>query len=236
MALPLEILSGTSDTFFTDGYLLLDKDESPISKSELEELNYLVSNGVENWVEIRPGHKLGNHHCFGVFLVYPDDQGFPVARFPISSKVVNIINSPVMQNLYQALLETQERIFCRRVQVNRLKEGDRIGAHNDMYADSDLMLSVILHLDGHYEGGEFILRSMLTKELITLKPKPGSLLILNPRADHCVETVTKGDRKTLVAFVSTYDGPMRPFPKKPLKQRVIGKLKRVYASMAKKAK
>jgi hypothetical protein len=81
-----------------------------------------------------------------------------------------------------------------------MKEGVELKSHTDQHTDPSIQYATILYLNDDYVDGELVFK----KKNITLKPKPGSLIIFpgNDEFEHGVNFVGKGPiRYVLVGFI-----------------------------------
>jgi hypothetical protein len=84
--------------------------------------------------------------------------------------------------------------------IQRMKEGVELKSHTDQHTDPSIQYATILYLNDDYVDGELVFK----KNNITLKPKPGSLIIFpgNDEFEHGVNFVGKGPiRYVLVGFI-----------------------------------
>lgn len=120
----------------------------------------------------------------------------------VHKKVLNTINNLVsLKNFY---VEKNEEIQFTKYQV-----GDYFDWHTDTAYDSDDITekiknrtySIVIQLNNQYEGGDFLYEDTNTKEINVLKKEKGSIFLFNSSIKHKVDTITKGTRYSLVAWL-----------------------------------
>lgn len=120
----------------------------------------------------------------------------------IHMKVLDTINGLVsLKNFY---VEKNEEI-----QFTKYQTGDYFDWHIDTIYDSDNITekvknrtySIVIQLNDEYEGGDFLYEDTNTKEVKVLKKQKGSIFLFNSSIRHKVDTITKGTRYSLVAWL-----------------------------------
>lgn len=80
-----------------------------------------------------------------------------------------------------------------------------MGPNHKSHLIRKLSTILFLHDKNEYEGGEFKIFSSVTRDVITVEQKRGTLICFPSWMIHCVTPITKGYRKSIVAWV---EGPM----------------------------
>lgn len=115
-----------------------------------------------------------------------------------ANDLLSVLSSSKAARLFRDLVGGD--FYIRRCQVNVMSAGSYIGLHTDTDSNYDYMYSVVLQLSDNYEGGSFFIDFAGEREMITTKRH--ELLVNRCEIPHGVDTVTRGDRATLVFFLS----------------------------------
>ena len=105
--------------------------------------------------------------------------------------------------LFKSILNINDKtkIFLRRVQFNQIRKGCFVGYHLDNDSNPDYIAAVAIQFGKNYSGGKFRVHQN-KKKYIDYAPLQKSVIISNCAYPHEVTKVTKGNRKSLVFFIS----------------------------------
>lgn len=115
-----------------------------------------------------------------------------------ANELLSVLSSSKAERLFRNLVGGDFHI--RRCQVNVMSGGSFIGRHTDTDSNHDYMYSVVLQLSDNYEGGAFFVDFSGKRENISTRRH--ELLINKCEVPHGVDRITRGDRATLVFFLS----------------------------------
>lgn len=142
-------------------------------------------------------------------------MGSPVGKSPtilneFALPILQRVGSPALMHYVQGILGIQDQpLYFRRAQSHEMRNGQFIGAHVDNHADPDWDAVIILYLDADFDGGSHIIDyrdGRPNKEVFTV---PGSIMVAPVDTWHWVTPVTRGCRRSLIGFLSRYNGPNR---------------------------
>lgn len=185
-----------------DQYVMLDCKQSPLSQSEYKMAEALIDRVT--YEDVCSGDA-GDKHSLKVGR-FRRDVEYPKNINPLSSLMMEVINSKKMQLFYQQFTGF-DQVCVRRVQSNILNEGNYVGLHTDGVGDSkykgthiDYKYAIVLHFSSCYEGGDTVLYSPGGKVVVALPVY--SMLIITGALPHEVRSVRQGQRRTLAYFLS----------------------------------
>lgn len=122
---------------------------------------------------------------------------------PLSSRLEDIVCNDALWSFFSELFEG-EAFYLRRMQVNKMREDSFIGLHLDIDSNPDYLYSIVLQLGQNFSGGEFTVYNSDGIVSDKIQPALGSVIISDCTFAHEVNTVLKGDRISLVFFVSKH--------------------------------
>jgi predicted 2-oxoglutarate/Fe(II)-dependent dioxygenase YbiX len=93
-----------------------------------------------------------------------------------------------------------------------METGSFIGLHLDQDSNPDYLVAIVIQFGEKYEGGEFVLKRE-EAESISYKPQKHTTIISDCSIPHEVTRITKGNRKSLVYFLSKHEGLNRRYKK-----------------------
>ena len=122
-----------------------------------------------------------------------------VVNSPVADQILAILGTPERHAFFAALLGREK--FIRRCQVNRMVENSFIGLHLDTDSNPDYDVAVVIQLGRAFGGGEF---AVYPSEGISnvFHPTFGTVTISRCELPHEVMKVTKGERTSMVFFLS----------------------------------
>ncbi|MFT0519135.1 2OG-Fe(II) oxygenase [Pseudomonas faucium] len=124
-------------------------------------------------------------------------------NLPYSLQMKALVCQPAIMNVFNTLFDG-EAFFIRRMQVNKMKANSFIGKHLDIDSNPDYLYSIVLQLGKGFSGGAFTVYGQDGNVSRSITPALGSVVISDCTFAHEVETVTEGDRISLVFFVSKH--------------------------------
>jgi hypothetical protein len=124
-------------------------------------------------------------------------------------KNLNISSDPIYKTIYTRLdklvLEADNSLnLSGFATIQRMQTGVELKSHTDQHTDPSIKYAAILYLNDDYVNGELFFKN----KDISLRPKPGSLLIFpgNEEFEHGVKHVGEGPiRYVLVGFIKITD-------------------------------
>lgn len=122
-----------------------------------------------------------------------------VVNSPVSDQILAILGTPERHAFFAALLDREK--YIRRCQVNRMVENSFIGLHLDVDSNPDYDVAIVIQLGRAFEGGEF---AVYPREgtCNVFHPTFGTVTISRCELPHEVMKVTKGERTSMVFFLS----------------------------------
>lgn len=134
-------------------------------------------------------------------------------------KAVNEFTIPLLNNLGNAKLleyvrgvlgfDKDTELYFRRAQSHEMSPGQFIGPHVDQHADPDYDCVVILYLPSDYTGGNHVLDYQDGRPNRHFPTQAGLISIGPIDVKHWVTPVESGYRRSLVGFISRYNGENR---------------------------
>lgn len=122
---------------------------------------------------------------------------------PLSNRLEDVVCNAALWNFFSELFGG-EAFYLRRMQVNKMREDSFIGLHLDIDSNPDYLYSIVLQLGQNFSGGEFTVYNSGGIVSDKIQPALGSVIISDCTFAHEVNTVLKGDRISLVFFVSKH--------------------------------
>lgn len=184
-----------------------DDEINPLSKDEFEQLLNSCENVEKEFIEIGDaGEK--NNLMVGRFMT---DKSKPeIVENNYSNNVLNILKKKKINRLIKEITGINEHIYLRRVQYNQINEGNFVGYHLDTDSNPDYIAACVIQLGDNFGGGLYRVYQN-QKKYNDFVPSKGSLIISNCHYPHEVTKVTKGERKSLVFFISSHFGDNRRY-------------------------
>lgn len=186
--------------------------ENFISKEEIDSLFEVINKtSEEDWSKIY----LSNLKSFAKLKHGRDDIDNLVAEGKLqitqnwADKNLVISDHPVTKKIDSKLLSIVEKADSNLMingtdTLQRMYSGVQLYAHTDQDTDPSIQYAAILYLNDDYEGGELF----FDKINLTLKPKPGTLVIFpgSEKFHHGVNFVKDGPKRyVVVGFIKTKD-------------------------------
>lgn len=190
-----------ADEFSQHGALLISADELPMSETDWQQLDTILS--AMDYEKV-VGGDTGDAHSVWVGR-FVNDVNLPEHLHPMTDKVLDILMNDKMHDFFSEIIGASP-LCVRRCQANRLLEGDFIGYHVDQDTTPDYMATAIFQLSGEYQGGDFIVHHPENGDIPMNFPK-FSVLLNRGDIPHQVTSVQQGMRSTLACFFSTNFGP-----------------------------
>ena len=185
------------------GTIVLPYDNNiyPISKTDVEELTSCCHEVEKEYIEIGDaGEK--NNLLVGRFMT--DIEKPQMVNNKYSKQVLDILNSEKMISFSKKILNTQDELYIRRVQFNQIDKDCFVGYHLDTDSNPDYLVAGVIQLGSNYEGGYYRVYQK-DKTYFDYETSYGDLILSNCNYPHEVTKVTKGERKSLVFFLSKHN-------------------------------
>jgi hypothetical protein len=179
-----------------------------LSKDEIDQIfNIIDSTANEEWfIEYHANLK---NFCMQKFGRDDVDNLVAEGKFEITQnwqdKNLNIAHYPFQKDLYNRLNKLVQVAndtieLSGFATIQRMQEGVKLTAHTDQDTDPSIRYAAILYLNDEYVDGELF----FPNKDITLRPKPGEMLIFpgDKEHEHGVKHVGPGPiRYVLVGFI-----------------------------------
>ena len=177
-------------------------DINPINKNDLNNLLFFCEKVDKEFIEIGDAGE-SNNLMVGRFMT---DKEMPeIVNKEVSLKLLEILKKDNVIDLLKKILNFKNEIFYRRVQFNQINENNFVGYHLDTDSNPDYIAACVIQLGDNFEGGNYRVYQK-DKSFNDFFPRKGSFIISNCKYPHEVTKVTKGNRKSLVFFVSDHFG------------------------------
>jgi len=188
------------DCLKTEGIAIYQGDTSPIGQIEWERLEFIINN--ENLkVEVIPTDDNASEIKVARFIVEKGNMPSFVEK-NYAEEVFQIVGS----SEFIAFLEKAtgiKKLAIVRCQGNYLFKNGYIGIHSDNEHYPHYRLSVLLHFDNDYEGGEFVYYKGPRFERKVCNLSKNTVVILLGTVPHEVLKVRSGKRRTIVLFLTS---------------------------------
>ena len=145
-----------------------------------------------------------NHLLVGRFMT--DIKKPKVVNKRYSKKVIDILKENKTMTMIKKVLNTKKKLYLRRVQFNQIRKGCFVGYHLDIDSNPDYVAACVIQLGSNFKGGLYRVFQKNKKKYFDYMPSMGSLIISNCLYPHEVTKVKKGQRSSLVFFVSFNKG------------------------------
>lgn len=183
------------------GTIMLDIENNIFNEKELLILENLADSLPLEHIEVGDANE-PNFLEVGRFMV---DKITPeLVNRPKSDDALKILNSKKAQEFYQYMLGKKE-LFIRRMQYNILKKDCFVGLHLDTDSNPDYLVAIVLQFGGNFSGGDYVVYGGNLPPR-SFHPPKYSLIISDCKYEHEVTKITSGSRKSLVFFLSSYNG------------------------------
>ena len=105
--------------------------------------------------------------------------------------------------LYQAKFPKMQSKKINQIDLLKYNPGGKYEIHTDHYTTAPRHLSVIIHLNNEYEGGDLVFTDQKDKEIKRFKLEKGSIIFFpsNFMYPHGIRPITKGTRYSIVAWL-----------------------------------
>ena len=197
--------SSFSNEYINKGTMLvpLHDESNPLSEEDISQLVDCCESVDKEFVTTGDAGEKNFVHV-GRFMT--DVQKPEIVKNEYSKKVIDILSKPKLKDYIKKIVGASKEIFYRRIQFNQIDENCFVGYHLDVDSNPEYLAACVIQLGKEYEGGIYRVYQK-DKSFRDFKPKYGSLIISNCEYPHEVTKVTKGNRKSLVFFVSYSNGP-----------------------------
>lgn len=195
------------ETLRRDGSVQLDLGANPFDEATWEEIDFLTSPEQVAYERIAIGDAGEKNFTDVARFMVDIDQPTRVVSAG-SERLMELLDNPRMMGIYQELTGLEGPLCIRRCQVNILHDGGFVGLHLDTDSNPDYQHPVILQMGSKYTGGDYVVHPPNSEAKVYKLPRY-SMLVSSCWLPHEVTTVTSGERKSLVFFLSQYAGPNR---------------------------
>ena len=175
----------------------------PLTSEDIDELSNCCEKVEKEFVSIGDAGEKNFVHV-GRFMT--DIKKPEVVKNNFSEKVINILSKVTIKKFIKSVIGCDEELFYRRIQFNQIDKDCFVGYHLDKDSNPDYLAACVIQLGKDYDGGLYRVYQRSEKKYIDYKPPFASLIISNCDFPHEVTKVEKGNRKSLVFFVSKENG------------------------------
>ena len=173
---------------------------NPFTEDDIKKLAQYCNDVEKEFVEIGDAGE-PNFLRVGRFMHYKEKP--EMANNPYSKRVLDILNKVEVKEFVKKIIDTNKNIYVRRAQFNEISKNCFVGYHLDIDSNPDYIAACVIQLGNNYEGGLYRVYLKEDKNIFNdFKPNFGSLIVSDCNYPHEVTKVEKGDRKSLVFFVS----------------------------------
>ena len=180
---------------------------NPIKQEDFDHLLSYCENVDKEFIEIGDAGE-SNNLMVGRFMT--DKEKPVIVNNNFSLKLLEILNKDVVIKLLKEILGLKKNIYYRRVQYNQINENNFVGYHLDTDSNPDYIAACVIQLGDDFDGGMYRVYQK-DKSYRDFYPQKGSFIISNCNYPHEVTKVTKGQRKSLVFFISEHFGKNRRY-------------------------
>ena len=179
---------------------------NPLTENDVQELDLCCQEVEKEYVSIGDAGE-NNNLLVGRFMT--DIEKPLVVDNPYSNRVIDILKNEKMNNFIKEILNIDdEGTFLRRIQFNQIDKDCFVGYHLDTDSNPDYLTAGVIQLGKDYEGGYYRVYQK-DKSFYDYKTSYGDLILSNCKYPHEVTKVIEGQRKSLVFFISRYNGENR---------------------------
>ena len=176
---------------------------NPLTEDDVRELDLCCQKVEKEYVSIGDAGE-NNNLLVGRFMT--DIEKPLVVDNPYSNKVIDILKNEKMNDFIKKILNIgNEETFLRRIQFNQIDKDCFVGYHLDTDSNPDYLTAGVIQLGRNYEGGNYRVYQK-DKSFYDYKTSYGDLILSNCKYPHEVTKVIEGERKSLVFFISRYNG------------------------------
>lgn len=190
--------------FYEDGTVIMEIEESFFSEDDFANLESLSEKLPYEHVKIGDAGEM-NYLTVGRFMT-DVERPMSVNR-PLSDRALEIVMRDDVMEACKFLLDSSN-LYVRRMQVNCMGEGCFVGYHLDTDSNPDYKVAVVIQLGHEFEGGEYVVHGG-GRPPRHFRPTYRSVIVSNCEYPHEVTKVTKGERVSLVYFLSEHEGQNR---------------------------
>ena len=175
---------------------------NPITNNNFKDLEDCCEKVKKEFIKIGDAGE-ENHLLVGRFMT--DIKKPKVVKNPYSKKVLKILNQKKNMSFFKKILgiDKKKDIYLRRVQFNQIDSGCFVGYHLDKDSNPDYLAAGVIQFGKNFKGGKYRVYQS-KKKYIDYTPSVRSLIISDCNFPHEVTKVTKGNRKSLVFFISEH--------------------------------
>jgi len=194
---------------YQNNYLLkgtahIDEKHTPFTADEIKKIYNYCDKVEKEFVTVGDADE-PNHVHVGRFMT--DVKKPEIVQNEYSEDIIKILGSEKIKSFIKFIVNTNDKIYLRRIQYNEILKNCFVGYHFDIDSNPDYLAACVIQLGGEYEGGLYRVYNKDNKELyIDYKTYFGSFVISDCRFPHEVTNVTEGKRGSLVFFVSKENG------------------------------
>ena len=199
-----EIVSSYKKKYEENGTVMIPFTDvvNPINDEDFKNLLNYCEKVDKEFIEIGDAGE-SNNLMVGRFMT--DKEKPLIVNNKLSLKLLEILNKNAVINLLKEILNLKNKIYYRRVQFNQINENNFVGFHLDTDSNPDYIAACVIQLGDDFDGGIYRVYKK-DKSYNDFCPTKGSLIISNCKNPHEVTKVTKGQRKSLVFFISEHFG------------------------------
>lgn len=213
----LEKYGDAKQRFINDGTVIMDIQESFLSEEDFHTLEELSNRLPYEHVEIGDA---GEENFLTVGRFMTDIERPLRVNQPLSDQALEIVARDDVIEACKYILDAPN-LYVRRMQVNCMGEGCFVGYHLDTDSNPDYKVAIVLQLGQEFDGGEYVVHGG-GKPPRHFRPWYRSVIISNCEYPHEVTRVSKGQRVSLVYFLSEHDGENQRWKKDSEKQTCEG--------------
>jgi predicted 2-oxoglutarate/Fe(II)-dependent dioxygenase YbiX len=185
------------------GSIYLPESTQFFSRSEWEEIERIANSPELPWEKVVIGDADEPNDVYVARFMTDIDRP-RVVNDALAQQMLPILTSERVVSYFQDALGA-EKLYVRRVQINRMESGSFIGLHLDQDSNPDYEISIVLQLGDDYQGGAFVVHRT-EDDHRTYMTEYRSVLVSRCDLRHEVKRVEGGHRTTLVLFFSRDGG------------------------------
>ncbi len=176
---------------------------NPFSEDNIKELDLCCQKVEKEYVSIGDAGE-NNNLLVGRFMT--DVEKPLIVENPYSNKVIDILSNKKINDFIKKILNIEsEETFLRRIQFNQIDKDCFVGYHLDTDSNPDYLTAGVIQLGKNYDGGYYRVYQK-DNSCYDYKTSYGDLILSNCKYPHEVTKVIEGERKSLVFFISKYNG------------------------------
>ena len=177
---------------------------NPLDCKDFQELKICCDKVEKEFIKIGDA---GEENFLSVGRFMTDIKKPTIVKNSYSKKVIQILGKKKYVNLFKKIIgvDENEKIYLRRIQFNQINKGCFVGYHLDIDSNPDYIAAVVIQFGENYLGGKYRVYNSKVK-FRDYTPKKKSIIVSDCNYPHEVTKVTKGERQSLVFFISkNYD-------------------------------